>query len=45
MNKYESNILSNIKNISYNFGSKSSKIINEDLYLLLNKLMGTMYLY
>ena len=44
MNKYESNILSNIKNISYNFGSKSSKIINE-LYLLLNKLMGTMYLY
>ena len=32
MNKYESNILSNIKNISYNFGSKSSKIINESIF-------------
>jgi|TARA_B100000131_G_scaffold81846_2_gene78766 hypothetical protein len=32
MNKYESNILSNIKNISYNFGSKSSKIINEPIF-------------
>ena len=32
MNKYESNILSNIKNISYNVGSKSSKIINESIF-------------